>query len=152
MFEKLDVKGVVFDDLLQKNNGKFEGEVYVLKENEDFGRLVEFENNGKIVLVDNFKGKLRKFVVILLWVRLDSVQGIVFFIIVMGEENFVWYDLFLCDGKGEWVYRGDFGKEFFCVQFSFLDVIVGQWYNIVGIYDVVIKSVLLWVDGKEVVR
>ncbi|XP_068753250.1 uncharacterized protein [Montipora capricornis] len=151
-FEKSDAKGVALDDSPQKNNGKFEGEAHVLKESEDLGRSAEFENNGKIVLADNFKGKPRKSVAISLWVRLDSVQGTVPLITATGEENFVWYDLLLRDGKGEWVHRGDSGKELFRVQSSSPDVTAGQWHNIVGTYDAVTKSASLWVDGKEVAR
>lgn len=147
MFEKFE-DNLVFDDLLQKNNGYLQGDVCILKDEIDQGRFIYFGKNGEIVFKLGFKGKLKKFIVILMWVKLNDIEGVIFFIMVIDVINFVCYDLLLCNGRGEWVYRGDFGREFFCVQFSLLDIIVGKWYNIVGSFDFMIIIVLFWVDGK----
>lgn len=148
-FEKSD-GDLVLDDSPQKNNGQVEGEVRVLKDEADLGRSVDFGNNGKIVLKEGFKGKPKKSVAISLWVKLNNVKGAVPLITATDATNFVRYDLLLRNGKGEWVHRGDSGRELFRVQSSSSDVTAGQWHNIVGSYDSVSRTASLWVDGKQV--
>lgn len=148
-FEKSD-GDLLFDDSPQKNNGKLEGEARVLKDEADLGRSVVFGNKGKIVLEDDFKGKPKKSVAISMWVRLNNIKGTVPLITATDATNFVRYDLLLRNGKGEWVHRGDSGRELFRVQSSSSDVTPGQWHNIVGSYDSVSRTASLWVDGKQV--
>lgn len=148
-FEKSD-GNLVLDDSPQKNNGKLEGEARVLKDETDLGRSVDFGNNGKIILDDDFKGKPRKSVAVSTWVKLNSIKGTVPLITATDATNFVRYDLLLRNGKGEWVHRRDSGRELFRVQSSSSDVTAGQWHNIVASYDSASKIASLWVDGKQV--
>ena len=141
---------LVFDDSLQKNNGRLQGEAQVLKDHADQGRSVDFGNNGKIVLKPGFKGKPKKSIAISLWVKLKNVQGVIPLITATDERNFVRYGLQLRNGRGEWVHRGDSGRELFRIQSSTPDVTAEKWHNIVGSFDSMSRTASLWVDGKQV--
>lgn len=149
-FENSEDK-LIFDDSPQKNNGQLQGEAHVLKDAADQGRSVEFGNNGKIVLKPGFKGKPKKSIAISMWVKLNNVKGVTVPLITATDStNFVRYDLLLRNGRGEWVHRGDSGRELFRVQSSSSDVTAGKWHNIVGSYDSMSRTASLWVDGKQV--
>lgn len=148
-FEKSE-DGLVFDDSPQKNNGQLQGEARILKDEADQGRSIDFGNNGKIVLKPGFKGKPKKSIAISMWVKLNNVKGVIPLITATDATNFVRYDLLLRNGRGEWVHRGDSGRELFRVQSSSSDVTAGKWHNIVGSYDSMSRTASLWVDGKQV--
>ena len=148
-FEKSE-DSLVFDDSPQKNNGQLQGEARILKDETDQGRSIDFGNNGKIVLKPGFKGKPKNSVAISMWVKLNDVEGVIPLITATDATNFVRYDLLLRNGRGEWVHRGDSGRELFRVQSSSSDITPGKWHNIVGSYDSMSKTASLWVDGKQV--
>lgn len=148
-FEKLE-DNLVFDDSPQKNNGQLQGEARILKDEIDQGRSIDFGNNGKIVLKPGFKGKPKKSIAISMWVKLNDVKGVIPLMTATDATNFVRYDLLLRNGRGEWVHRGDSGRELFHVQSSSSDITAGKWHNIVGSYDSMSRTASLWVDGKQV--
>lgn len=148
-FEKSE-DNLVFDDSPQKNNGRLQGDAHILKDETDQGRSIHFGNNGEIVLKPGFKGKPKKSIAISMWIKLNDVEGVIPLITATDATNFVRYDLLLRNGRGEWVHRGDSGKELFRVQSGSSDITAGKWHNIVGTFDSMTTTASLWVDGKQV--